>query len=349
MDSIDQDVIAMSLAHENGDLATVRRLIESRPELESAAPDETWLHRAAGSGQIAIVDYWLERGCDVNLNLYEGNKKDGVSTPLHHAKDAATCRHLLSCGARVNDWCRYGGTPLHCAVVRAVEVSQRGRRRTTPETTGDQIRALLEAGADPTIADFEGLTPLALAAKLRRTTAEQVLRAAGAPEKGNRPAKVPTKAPRIDLRTDAKRIASTLKKAVARMAKSPPDQPLTGLTLVVSGIEGFVMYSFDINGAENPWDASHSEFERIEFPTWRDAYDLGPEGRRITGIDGTERVGLVGDAEFDRPFFEACVAVLRKADVENQFGSLPRSGAFTLGVEAMSGTHESNWPDANLI
>ena len=151
----------------------------------------TWLHRAAEAGHAGVIDFWLGRGWDVNRNLHE-SKSDGELTPLHHTKDAATTHHLLS-RARVNAWSRYGGTPLHCAVIYAVEVSQRGRRRESPDSLADPIRVLLEAGADPALANFEGLTPLALAVQLRRTTAERALRrqrrkkAAGRPDNRRRP------------------------------------------------------------------------------------------------------------------------------------------------------------------
>ncbi len=35
MAEIDQDVIALLLAHQNGDLETIRKLIEARPQLET--------------------------------------------------------------------------------------------------------------------------------------------------------------------------------------------------------------------------------------------------------------------------------------------------------------------------
>jgi ankyrin repeat protein len=340
----DEAVVAMSQAHESGDVATARDLLATRPDLERLAPDSTWLHRAAEAGQVALIDFWLGRGWDVNHNLYD-SKSDGEATPLHDAKDAATTRHLLSRGARVNAWSRYAGTPLHCAVVGAVEVSQRGRRRESPDSLADQIRVLLEAGADPALADFDGLTPLALAVQLRRKTAEKALRAAGAPEKGRRPPKQPSKAPAIDLRRDSRRIASTLTKAIKQFARESADRPLTGLYLAVSGIEGYAMVAFDVSGESNPWDASHSEYARVEFPKWRDAYGLSATGVRITEIDGTALnwPKPVGDAEFEKPFFRACVAVLEQAQASKAFEPLARASSFAVGVEATLGEDGRVW------
>jgi hypothetical protein len=345
MKPIDDDVPALCRAHERGDVAAVRKLVEARPELERLAPDSTWLHRAAEAGQPAVIDFWLDRGWDVNLNLYEGSKSDGEATPLHYAKDAATTRHLLARGARVNVWSRYNGTPLHCAVVGAVEPSQRGQRRVGPDSLADPIRVLLEAGADPAVADFDGLTPLALAMQLGRTTAEKALRAAGAPEKGRRPPKQPTKAPAIDLRRDARRIASALTKAVKRFAREHPAPPLTGLFLAVSGMEGYAMVAFDVGGADNPWDASHSEYARVEFDKWRTAYELPASGVRITETDGTvlHWPGPVGDEEFERPFMRACVAVLEQAQASGAFEPLARAASFTVGVEPTLGGDGRSW------
>src|SRR4051794_33672827 len=73
MKPIDEDVPAMCRAHERGDVEAVCKLVEARPELERLAPDSTWLHRAAAAGQPAVIDFWLDRGWDVNLNLYEGS------------------------------------------------------------------------------------------------------------------------------------------------------------------------------------------------------------------------------------------------------------------------------------
>ena len=179
-------------AHERGDVDAVRKLLDAHPELEEMGPDDdmqTWLHVAAEKGHIPVAEFWLGRGYDVNLNLRGFSpEKDGLNTPLHFAKDAAMTRYLLSRGASVNACERVVGTPLHNAIIRAVEPSQKGRRRPNGANM-DQIRALLEAGADLALMNGEGkgFTPLAWAIALRRKTAEQLLREVGAPEKGRSP------------------------------------------------------------------------------------------------------------------------------------------------------------------
>jgi hypothetical protein len=207
----------------------------------------------------------------------------------------------------------------------------------------DQIRVLLQAGADPAVADFEGLTPLALAASLGRKTAEAALRAAGAPEKGRRPPKQPTRPPRIDLRKDAGRLTAAVRKAAARFAREHPDLPVSGLYLAVSAVEGFVMIAFDTGEAGNPWDASHSDYAVVKFPRWRDAYDLA--GAAVTGLDGAESSwrGPIGDTQFEKPFFDACVAALREAERQGAFAGLARRRPFAVGAEATAGEHGAAW------
>ena len=344
MKSLDAQFAAMCKANAGGDVAAVRTLLDAHPELEEMDEHSTWLHRAAEAGQIAVIDFWLDRGWDVNRNVHE-SKSDGLSTPLHDAKDAATARHLVSRGALVNAWDRYAGTPLHCAVVRALDESQRGRKRETPRSRTDQIRALVEAGADMGIADFDGKTPLGLAIELGRRAAEEALRELGAPLEGRRPARTPTKPPAIDLRKDAKRISAALAKAVKRFAREHKGTPLTALYLAVCGIEGYVMIAFDTSGASNPWDASHSEYATVEFPKWRTAYELGEKGVQITRIDGSElrRADTGGDEVFEKPFFAACVSVLEQADKGGEFEPLARATGFQLGVEATLGGDGRVW------
>src|SRR5215813_2848487 len=125
------ELLAMSEAHNTGDINAARALLQAHPELERTAPlrGGTWLHCAAESGSIALVELWLERGWDVNLNSPGGPADDGLFTALHMAKDAAMTRYLLSRGAFVNACHRELGTPLHYAVSKAFEPSQMGRRR----------------------------------------------------------------------------------------------------------------------------------------------------------------------------------------------------------------------------
>src|SRR5262245_5750843 len=135
MKPIDEDVVSMSRAHERGDVDTVRALLQALPELERLPPSGTWFRRAAAAGSIGLIDFWLARMPNGDARTAE------LDEALYAAKDAATTRHLLSCGAHVNFWSR-NGTPLYAAVGRALEPSQRGRRREGGANM-DQLQALL--------------------------------------------------------------------------------------------------------------------------------------------------------------------------------------------------------------
>src|SRR6478735_968391 len=100
-----QALLDMTQASNSGNLEAVRALLQAHPELEQMKPfyrGTTWLHSAAESGNIDLVEFWLQRGWDVNTNDPGCTPEDGAFIPLHCAKDAAMTRHLLSRGALVN-------------------------------------------------------------------------------------------------------------------------------------------------------------------------------------------------------------------------------------------------------
>ena len=81
-------------------------------------------------------------------------------TPLHHAvrfRSPAAVETLLEYGANVNQVCkRSGSTPLHRAVTSTGAPRTAGKQREALEI----IALLLKAGADPTIRNKSGKTPL---------------------------------------------------------------------------------------------------------------------------------------------------------------------------------------------
>jgi ankyrin repeat protein len=106
----------------------------------------TLLHEAAIGGDPELIRLLVARGLDVNA--IDDHVKD---TPLafavgHDNHDAVAA--LLEAGANVNHQDGSGRTHLHGAILgKRVEV----------------VQMLLAAGADPTIADRKGETPLDLA------------------------------------------------------------------------------------------------------------------------------------------------------------------------------------------
>src|SRR6185503_8920456 len=95
----------------------------------------------------------LKRGADIHAT-----DKNGV-TALHHAvrfRSPAAVKTLIEHGANVNQACRRNGsTPLHRAVTQTGAPGTAGRSAEAREI----IRLLLDAGADPAIANKLGKTP----------------------------------------------------------------------------------------------------------------------------------------------------------------------------------------------
>lgn len=351
--------LAMYEAHERGDVDAVRKLLNAHPELEEMGPDDDmqpWLHFAAEMGQIALAEFWLGRGCDVNLNLRGFSpEKEGLITPLHFAKDAAMTLYLLSRGASVNACERVVGTPLHQAITNAVEPSQKGRRRPYGANM-DQIRALLEAGADLSLMNGEGkgYTPLAWAIELRRKTAEQLLREAGAPEKGRSPFGRRRKIKKLDLRKDFNEIYKHVVQRVRTFDPSKNAGPGDGsspVRMIVFGFQceqdGWVVLIFDTRPDAQPdgeWNSfiDQNLFERRH---WHEALLTLEDGPvEVLLPDGKKRK-ITGETEFEdfvALFGDLLKDVLLKARADGVFQSLPRAKKCHMGVEEQEGRY--GWP-----
>jgi ankyrin repeat protein len=354
---VDQNLIAYCSAMVQGDLDTVRKLLEAHPDFELTGPHAnhcTWLHWAAAEGQIRVVEFWLDRGWDVNRNQIGLSQEDGFFTALHAAKDAAMTRYLLSRGALVNACHRLAGTPLHNAIDRAVEPSQKGRRR-PPGANTEQIRALLEAGADLTLmnGEEEGFTPLAWAIHLRRTTAEQVLREAGAPEKGHWPFTRRRRRPktnRLDLRKDFDTIYKHLAKCVRGF--DPAGGNVLGepgpVKIVEVGFEysqaGWLVVVFDTRSDAEPdgeW-TSLIEGNELERPRWLGAGEAIADGPiTLVQLDGSESE-LPSGTELAEILGEMVKAVVLKARADGLFVGLSKAPGCELAVEHFSGYY--GWP-----
>ena len=104
------------MASYNGDLQTVKRLVEQDPGLANGRNDygRFPLEMAAQTGQIEIVKFLLEKGADINADR-------GGTTALHMAAifggKTELIELLLEKGADINARAGNGHTPLNFAVI----------------------------------------------------------------------------------------------------------------------------------------------------------------------------------------------------------------------------------------
>lgn len=121
----------------------------------------TPLHLAAQAENPSAVTFLLEAGGDVSA------RNNTAATPLHSAVDnegAEVVTALLEAGADINDGAGSHGTPLLHSLARTTRWGWSPRW----ETSEAVINALLEAGADVNAPDSAAKTPLLASFELRR-------------------------------------------------------------------------------------------------------------------------------------------------------------------------------------
>jgi cytohesin len=144
------------------------------------------IHCAAQFARPDVIRVFLDHGCDVNV----GDEKR--HTPLHWATGACAFIHIcdmtnpkaLDCvqllverGADVNARGSDGNVPLHGVAVMP-DLDQRlidGTLKFVPEIPGTLlsiVRLLLQQGADPTVSNQDGVSPLSIASNEVRAEME---------------------------------------------------------------------------------------------------------------------------------------------------------------------------------
>jgi ankyrin repeat protein len=170
-------------AAREGDVGEVERLVGQDPGLLDATDRCGWtpLLRASREGHVGVVRLLLDKGAAVNEEDDDGYTALFFASSFGHT---AVVRLLVAGGADPTIANYDGWTPLiaaceggHLEVVRLllghasakITINHRGDDGETAVWCACQMgrggtaRALLESGADPTIADDNGTTPTAIA------------------------------------------------------------------------------------------------------------------------------------------------------------------------------------------
>lgn len=138
-----------------GDVETVRQLVhQGRALHELDAQGRNVLMFACSEGRADVIGVLL----DVLPADFKGKSGD---TPLMHCQDGQSARTLLEAGAKPNAFNCFGESALFRAVRRNHEL--------------DLLRVLVDGGANPTLADNYGNTPLSYAASQDRADQIEIL------------------------------------------------------------------------------------------------------------------------------------------------------------------------------
>lgn len=191
---------ALLQAARDGDLSAVKQALAAGASIESRDPDGRTPLLLATHGRHLPVALWLiERGADVNA---QDKQRDSAFLLAGARGHTEIVRAALQAGADLRSTNRYGGTALipachygHVDTVRlllttAIDVDHVNRLGWTAllETvilgdggaTHQQIaRLLLERGAQPNLADNDGVTPLQHALRRGHADMATLLRAVG--------------------------------------------------------------------------------------------------------------------------------------------------------------------------
>ena len=159
---------------------------------------QTALHLAAFGGYRAAVDVLLARGADVNAKDVRGQTPLHLAAKATHPAAAIVVGLLLDRGASGDADDEHGQTPLHVAAReghyisaerlagRGLDVNFADRKGQTPlhvvaggdRVSGAHVRVvqvLLDQGADLTIRDENGMTPMDVAERLGHTELAKLL------------------------------------------------------------------------------------------------------------------------------------------------------------------------------
>ncbi len=165
-------------AASRGDADAVRQAIEDGATLEARdGQGRTALLLATHGNNVDAARELIEAGADVNA-------KDAMQDSAYLYAGARGLDEILAMtlahGADLRSTNRYGGTALIPAAERGHVATVRTLLRAGGARHVQIVQLLLEAGADPELADGDGVTPLAHARQRGYTGIETLLRQHGA-------------------------------------------------------------------------------------------------------------------------------------------------------------------------
>lgn len=151
-----------------GDLARVRELVDSNPDLAHVYSPDGFpvVGLAATFGHPEMVTFLIEHGADVNAVATNGTGYNALTGSVSQKRRDVT-KILLASGATADYRYGPGWSPLHEAAM---------------DGDAEVAALLIDHGADPNAKTQEGKTPLGLAATHQRTQVAEMLRARGAVE-----------------------------------------------------------------------------------------------------------------------------------------------------------------------
>jgi len=145
-----------------GDLKKVKKIIDRKPNQINVQDelDFTPLHLASSKGHIEIVEFLLNHGADMELEIFDGETPLMLAAQHARHRQYETIKTLLEHGAKVNHKDENGRTALHNAAMH------RGK---------EVINLLISYGADVNARNKYQSTPLHQAAMLNNIEAAKAL------------------------------------------------------------------------------------------------------------------------------------------------------------------------------